>query len=297
MRPSCPSSWTDVRLLRTDTQRTSTRRMATWTVGHADVRPTKRRTWPRSSAIFSDKPSSSPVWWARFSSAWCSPMYRIRVLEAPQSLPPLKSLQHAILRGLALTVPSSGVPRGRGSVPQAIHHECPCAEGRREGSARRTHFAEHGAELRAAVERLVRGVDQEIDRVSQAGFDPRQVATQDAGQLLDALAAQLGISRSDRLQGPTRIVGTRLVQVGDSQVQQGDVARYVAATERVVGTRQAHIAQFLTAVETRLREQGFPDGTVRGALTQNAEAANTTGGQLRAPAAAAGRRRRPGSRL
>ncbi len=38
-------------------------------------------------------------------------------------------------------------------------------------------------QLRAAVERLVRNVDQEIDRVTQAGFDPRRIANQDAGRL------------------------------------------------------------------------------------------------------------------
>jgi hypothetical protein len=135
-------------------------------------------------------------------------------------------------------------------------------------------------QLRAAVERLVRNVDQEIDRVTQSGFDPRQVANQGAGRLLDAVAAQLGIPQNDRLQGPTRIVGTRLVRLGDRHAPQGDVARYVAAIETVAGTRQAHLGQFLSAVETRLRQQNYPDGTVRGALAENADAANTTGGQL-----------------
>jgi hypothetical protein len=131
------------------------------------------------------------------------------------------------------------------------------------------------------VEKLVRGIDQEIDRLEADGLDSISLVATDAKASLDRIAWQLRISDQDRLQGPTRLARTQLKVVADTQrARQDEVARYLAAIEEVDGTRETHIENFLAALETLLRQAGYPDITVRAALAQHRQLAAQTGQQL-----------------
>jgi hypothetical protein len=153
-------------------------------------------------------------------------------------------------------------------------------------SAQRSHLGgrlapDSEVRLRSSVEELVRGIDQEIDRVEQSGLDPRSLTTTDAKTILDRIARQLHFSIEDQLQGPTRIARTQITGVADSQrARQDEVGRYLAAIEQVDGTRDSQIDNFLAAIETLLRQAGYPDIMVRAALAQHRQLAGETGKQL-----------------
>jgi hypothetical protein len=135
--------------------------------------------------------------------------------------------------------------------------------------------------LRAAVGKLVRTIDNEIERVGQAGADIRALAAGDARALLNQIADQLGISDQDRLQGPTRLAPVRLTEVAHTQDgRRDDVARYLAAIERVDGTREAHIENFLGSLTTLLKKAQYPEITIRAAIAQHRQLATETGKQL-----------------
>ncbi len=135
--------------------------------------------------------------------------------------------------------------------------------------------------LRAAVEKLVRGVDGEIARIEAAGVDIGTLVAADARALLNQIARQLGISDQDRLQGPTRLAPTRLTEVARTQEgRRDDVARYLAGIENVDGTREAHIENFLAATESLLQKAAYPEVTIRAAIAQHRQNASETGKQL-----------------
>jgi hypothetical protein len=135
--------------------------------------------------------------------------------------------------------------------------------------------------LRAAVEKLVRLIDDEIERISHAGADIRGLAAADARALLNQIATQLGISDQDRLQGPTRLAPVRLTGVARTQDgRRDDVARYLAAIERVDGTREAHVENFLGSLTTLLERAQYPEITIRAAIAQHRQLATETGKQL-----------------
>jgi len=153
-------------------------------------------------------------------------------------------------------------------------------------TAQRSHLGgrlapESEGRLRSAVEKLVRSIDKEIDRLEGAGLDLTSLTATDAKTSLDRIARQLHISNQDRLQGPTRLARTQLTDVADTQrARKDEIARYLAAIEQVDGTRESHIDNFLAAAETLLRQAGHPDITVRAALAQHRQLAVETGKQL-----------------
>src|SRR5207237_6969554 len=83
------------------------------------------------------------------------------------------------------------------------------------------------------------------------------------------------------LQGPTRLAPTRLTEVARTQKgRRDDVARYLAGIEKVDGTREAHIENFLAASGALLQRAQYPEVTIRAAIAQHRQLASETGKQL-----------------
>jgi hypothetical protein len=135
--------------------------------------------------------------------------------------------------------------------------------------------------LHDATRRLVDAIDEQIEAVMKAGFDPAILSTTPSGALLDTLGRRVGSDPEGTLQGPTRVSRTLIEAVPETQARRRDeIARVMSAVEEVDGSRETQIRDFFASVESRLLDERYSARQVSAAIGYHTRSAERSGTQL-----------------